>query len=207
MKKLINSLTLPLLGLIALTLTPTLNAAPSIGEAAPDFTLIDTNGDEVALSEMRGKTVVLEWTNHECPFVVKHYGSGNMQGLQTEAATDEIVWVTVISSAKGKQGYVDAAQANQLTNDRNAAPKHILLDPTGDLGRLYDARTTPHMFVIGAEGELAYMGGIDDKPTADKADIEGANNYVRAALSEVKAGSPVSIPTSRPYGCSVKYDT
>ena len=207
MKKFISFLTLPLLSVIALTLSTVVNAAPTIGDAAPDFTVADTNGNSVALSELRGKTVVLEWTNHECPYVKKHYGSGNMQALQSEAVSDDVVWVSVISSAQGKQGYVDATQANQLSTDRKASPSHILLDPQGELGQLYDARTTPHMFVISAEGQLAYMGGIDDKPTADKADIEGANNYVRAALSEVKEGKAVSTSTSRPYGCSVKYAT
>ena len=147
----------------------------------------------------------MEWTNHQCPYVAKHYGSGNMQGLQGEAANDDIVWVSLISSAEGKQGYVDAEQANQLTSDRNAAPSHVVLDPSGDIGRLYKARTTPHMFVINTEGTLAYMGGIDDKPTADKADIKIANNYVRAALNEIKQGKAISTPTSRPYGCCLLY--
>ena len=182
-------------------------AAPEVGKAAPDFEVIDTQGNTVALSSLQGKTVVMEWTNHQCPFVKKHYESGNMQALQKEAVADDIVWVSVISSAEGNQGYVDAEQANSLTAERDASPTHVLLDPSGDLGRQYEARTTPHMFVINAEGQVAYMGGIDDIPSADKADIDGAENYVRTALSEIKSGQAVTTATTRPYGCSVKYDS
>jgi len=130
-----------------------------------------------------------------------------MQALQKEAVADDVVWVSVISSAEGNQGHVDAETADGLTAERDAAPTHVLLDPSGDLGRLYEARTTPHMFVIDAEGQLAYMGGIDDIPSADQADIDGAENYVRTALTELKNGQAVSTSTTRPYGCSVKYDS
>jgi len=205
MNKLIKLLSLPLLGFIALSAASVTNALPEAGQPAPDFEVVDTNGETVSLSQLKGKTVVLEWTNHECPFVVKHYGSGNMQTLQKEAVADNVVWVSVISSGEGKQGYVDAAKANQLSSERDASPSHILLDPTGELGHLYAAKTTPHMFVINAQGQLAYMGGIDSKASADPADIASATNYVRSALTEIKGGKPVTTSTSRPYGCSVKY--
>ena len=182
-------------------------AAPEVGKTAPDFDLVDTQGNTVALSSLQGKTVVMEWTNHQCPFVKKHYESGNMQALQKEATADDVVWVSVISSAQGNQGHVDADQADALTAERDASPTHVLLDASGDLGRLYEARTTPHMFVINAEGQVAYMGGIDSIPSADKADIDGAENYVRTALGEIKSGQAVTTATTRPYGCSVKYDS
>ncbi len=182
-------------------------AAPELGSEAPQFTATDTNGNEVSSADLIGKTVVLEWTNHGCPYVQKHYGSGNMQALQNEATNDDIVWLSIISSAEGKQGSVNAQEANALTVDRKAAPSHVVLDPDGVIGRAYDARTTPHMYIIDANGKLAYMGGIDDIPTADPADIESAQNYVRTALSEIKNGQAVSTPTSRPYGCSVKYSS
>ena len=180
-------------------------AAPEIGSPAPQFTVTDTNGNEVSTADLVGKTVVLEWTNHGCPYVKKHYKSGNMQALQNEASNEEVVWLSIISSAEGKQGSVSAEEANKLTTDRNAAPSHVVLDQEGTIGRAYDARTTPHMYIIDAEGKLAYMGGIVDKPTADPADIKDAQNYVRTALSEIKNGQAVSTPSSRPYGCSVKY--
>jgi len=183
------------------------NAAPKVGEMAPEFMLSDTFGNDVSSADLIGKTVVLEWTNHGCPYVKKHYNSQNMQVLQKEAVADDVVWISVISSAEGKQGSVSAEEANELTTTRDASPSHVLLDLEGTMGRAYDARTTPHMFVIDPEGKLTFMGGIDDKPTADSADIEGANNYVRTALAEMKEGKVVSTPTSRPYGCSVKYKT
>lgn len=180
-------------------------AAPTVGKPAPVFAGVDTNGNTHTLSDFKGKTVVLEWTNHDCPYVMKHYGSNNMQTLQNRATADGVVWLTVISSAPGKQGHVSPAKANQIAAERGAGPTAILLDPEGTIGRAYDARTTPHMFVIDGEGTLVFMGGIDDRPTADRADVEGANNYVVAALADVSAGRNVQTPTSRPYGCSVKY--
>ncbi len=180
-------------------------AKPEIGKEAPAFTGIDTKGNQVSLADLRGKTVVLEWTNHDCPYVRKHYSAGNMQELQNQAAEDGVVWLSVISSAPGEQGHVSPAKADELTTSRNAAPAHVILDEKGTIGRTYEARTTPHMYVIDAEGKLAFMGGIDDKPTADKADIEGATNYVSAALNAVKNGEPVAKSVARPYGCSIKY--
>jgi len=178
---------------------------PEIGVTAPDFTGRDTAGAIHRLSDYRGKTVVLEWTNHQCPFVAKHYGSGNMQALQKESAAAGIVWLSVISSAPGLQGHVESAEANALTDSRDAAPAAVLLDPDGTIGRLYGAKTTPHMYVVNPEGALVYKGGIDDRPTADRADIAGATNYVRAALADLAAGRSVETPVARPYGCSGKY--
>jgi peroxiredoxin len=182
-----------------------IEAAPKIGQPAPDFTAVDSHGVSHALGDYRGKIVVLEWTNHQCPFVGKHYGTGNMQALQQEATAAGVTWLSVISSAPGKQGYVSAAEANALTEQRKAAPTAVLLDPQGVLGRLYDARTTPHMYIIDAAGTLVYMGGIDDKPSTQYADVKTATNYVRVALDEIHHGKPVSKPVTRPYGCSVKY--
>jgi peroxiredoxin len=180
-------------------------AAPKVGEPAPDFSVVDTAGDTWTLEGLAGKKVILEWTNHDCPFVIKHYGSGNMQALQKEAAAAGYVWLSVISSASGKQGHVSPAKADDLTDSRDAAPTAILLDTSGAMGRAYDAKTTPHMYVIDDAGILVYMGGIDDRPTANQADIEGASNFVRLAMADLAAGNPVGTPVTRPYGCSVKY--
>jgi peroxiredoxin len=190
---------------LALLLPLTARAAPQVGQAAPEFPGTDTAGTAHRLADFKGKTVVLEWTNHDCPFVVKHYESDNMQGLQREAAGEGIVWLSVISSAPGKQGYVTPDQADALTRGRSAEPTAVLLDPEGRIGRAYDARTTPHMYVIDGEGILRYMGGIDDRPSTSQRDIAGAKNYVRAALADLSAGREVAEAVTRPYGCSVKY--
>jgi peroxiredoxin len=179
-------------------------ATPVVGEKAPAFAGTDSNGNTLSLSDFADKTVVLEWTNHDCPFVRKHYDSRNMQTLQEEAAAQGAVWLSIISSAPGKQGYVTGAEANELTAKRGAKPSAVILDPEGVIGRAYEAKTTPHMFVI-EKGTLAFMGGIDDIRSASQADIAKANNFVRAALAEIKAGKPVSTKESVPYGCSVKY--
>ena len=177
------------------------------GQPAPDFIAVDSNGEAVSLADFTGKTIVLEWTNAGCPFVRKHYARppGNMQGLQADAAGEGTVWLTVISSAPGQQGYVDGARANQLTEERGAAPAHVLLDPDGTLGRLYKARTTPQMFVVAPDGTLAYTGAIDSVASANVADIAAATNHVRDALDSLAAGEPVGITSTKPYGCSVKY--
>ncbi|HLI29971.1 MAG TPA: thioredoxin family protein [Terriglobia bacterium] len=183
-----------------------LNAmAVRIGEPAPDFTGADTHGVTHNLSEYRGKYVVLEWTNHECPYTRKHYESGNMQKLQREWTARGVIWLTVISSAPGEQGYMTASQENAYLARVHAAPTAVLLDPSGKLGHLYGAKTTPHMFVINPQGVLIYDGAIDNKPTTDPADVPGARNYVSLALQEAMAGQKVAIPATRPYGCSVKY--
>jgi hypothetical protein len=179
-------------------------AAPVVGQAAPAFTARDADGRVRSLSEFKDKTVVLEWVNEGCPYVQKHYGSGNMQATQKQAAADGAVWLTVASSAPGKQGHVDAAGAKRWTAAQKAAPTAFLLDADGKVGKAYDAKTTPHMYVV-HKGKLAYMGGIDDRPTAAQADVKGAKNYVLAALSDIKAGRAVATPVSKPYGCSVKY--
>ena len=186
-------------------LTATAQAEPKVGQPAPAFKATDSNGKQVSLDELRGKTVVLEWTNDGCPYVRKHYNAGNMQALQKKWTDQGVVWLSVISSPPGEQGFADANRANQLTTERKAAPTAVLLDPEQNVARAYGALVTPHMYVINAEGVLAYAGAIDDKPTARAADIEPAKNYVDAALAEVKAGKPVSTPVTRAYGCVVKY--
>ncbi|SFF59921.1 Peroxiredoxin [Fontimonas thermophila] len=181
------------------------NAAPSVGQRAPDFSALDSAGKTVRLSDFKGRFVVLEWTNDGCPFVKKHYDSGNMQALQKEATDQGAVWLSVISSAPGKQGHVDGARADALTQTRGAHPTHVLLDETGTVGRLYGAKTTPHMFIIDPEGTLIYAGAIDSIASSDPADIPRAKPYVKIALAEAMAGKPVSQPVTTPYGCSVKY--
>ena len=176
-----------------------------LGAPAPNFTLVDSNGNSVSLADFKGKTVVLEWTNHECPYVRKHYGGNAMQTLQKKWTGQGVVWLTVISSQPGSQGYVTAEQANKLTADRNAAPSAVLFDTKGDVGRTYGAQVTPHMYVITGAGTLVYMGGIDDKASSDPSSLKGAKNYVTAALADVKAGRAVAQAATRPYGCSVKY--
>ena len=179
--------------------------AARVGETAPDFTAIDSNGKTHHLADYRGKYVVLEWHNNGCPYTRKHYESGNMENLQREWTARGVVWFTVISSAPGQEGYVTAEQENQYMQQMHAAPTAALLDPSGDLGHLYGAKTTPHMFIINPEGVLIYDGAIDNRPTPDASDIPGAVNYVSQALTEAMAGRPVSVPVSQPYGCSVKY--
>ena len=179
--------------------------AARVGEPAPGFTATDTNGKVHTLSEYQRKFVVLEWSNRGCPYTQKHYNSGNMQRLQQEWTGRGVIWLTVISSAPGKQGYVTASGENAYLKQVKAAPTAVLLDPTGALGHLYNAKTTPHIFIVGPQGTLIYNGAVDDRPTTDLADVNGAKNYVSAALDEATSGKPVSSPTSRPYGCSVKY--
>lgn len=179
-------------------------AVARVNTAAPNFTGVDSNGKSHNLSDFKGKVVVLEWSNHECPFVRKHYG-GNMQKLQKEVTGKGAVWLTVLSSAAGQQGYVSASQANELTKSRNASPTAVILDPDGKIGKLYGARTTPHMFVIGADGNMKYMGAIDSIASANAADVGKANNYVRDAVNALVAGKQVTTATTQPYGCTVKY--
>jgi len=175
------------------------------GTTAPGFTGTDSRGAQHSLESHRGKIVVLEWTNHECPYTVKHYVTGNMQALQRQVTEQGGVWYTVASSRPGTQGHVNGLEADKLTDDRNASPTAVLLDPKGDLGRLYGASTTPHMFVIDRNGTLAYMGAIDDQPNTNRATVKGARNYVREALEALAGGRPVAMASTRPYGCTVKY--
>jgi len=179
--------------------------AARVGEKAPDFTATDSNGVQHTLSQYAGKYVVLEWHNNGCPYVRKQYNSGNMQKLQKQWTSRGVIWLTVISSAPGKQGYVTASEENDYLKQMNAAPTAAILDPTGKLGHLYDAKTSPHMFIIDPSGTLIYDGAIDDQPTPDPASVNGATNFVSQALTEAMAGKPVGVQTSRPYGCSVKY--
>lgn len=192
------------LSLSALFFASSLFATPQVGQAAPAFTLMDSKGQSHSLADFAGKTVVLEWSNHECPFVVKHY-SGNMQSLQKQFGTEEVVWLTVISSAAGKQGHISAAKADELTLSRNAMPDAVLFDETGVTGKAYDAKTTPHMYVIDKKGVLQYMGGIDSIPSTKVDDIAKATPYFSDALTAVLAGNPANPAVTKPYGCSIKY--
>ena len=198
-------------GLLALIAAAPVTADPGaqarIGAPAPNFTLTDSNGKAISLADFKGKTVVLEWTNHECPYVRKHYGGNNMQALQKKWTGQGIVWLTLISSQPGAQGFVHGLEANKLTEEREAAPTAVLLDPRGGVGRSYGAQVTPHMYVVTGDGTLVYMGGIDDKPTTRLEDLKTAKNFVDAALSEVLEGKVVSIKTSRAYGCTIKYSS
>lgn len=181
-------------------------AAPEIGKPAPDFSVVDTKGKVHSLSDYAGQKVILEWTNHECPFVAKHYGAGNMQEQQRAARNDhDVVWLSVISSKPGAQGHVSPEKADELTESRNAYPNAVLIDESGEMGHAYDARVTPHMYIIDADGILRYMGGIDSIPSADQDDIPDATQYVMVALDEMAAGKAISQTTTRPYGCTVKY--
>lgn len=189
----------------ALALPERAAADAVVGQPAPPFTLTDTTGKNRSLEELRGKFVVLEWINHECPFVQKHYNSGNMQKLQKKWVDQGVVWFSINSSAPGKQGNYPPAKWNELTREVNASPTAVLLDPDGTVGRAYGAKTTPHMYVIDPEGTLIYAGGIDDKPSTDPGDIATARNHVDMALTEATAGKQVAVASSTPYGCSVKY--
>jgi alkyl hydroperoxide reductase subunit AhpC len=180
-------------------------SAAKVGSPAPDFTATASNGKIVQLSNYRGKYVVLEWHNNGCPYVGKHYKSGNMQRLQKQWTAQGVVWLTVISSARGNQGYVTVSEENDYLAKMQAAPTAALLDPTGQVGHLYDAKTSPQMVVINPQGVVIYDGAIDDKPTTDLSDVPGATNYVSLALEQAMAGKPVQTPATRPYGCSVKY--
>jgi peroxiredoxin len=191
---------------IALTLILTAaiaHAAPEIGKPAPAFTAKDSSGAEVSLSDFKGKTVVLEWMNEGCPFVQKHYNSGNMQKLQKAAVADDVVWLTIVSSAPGKQGHLDAEKAAAKKGEIGSTA--LLIDEDGTVGKAYDAKVTPEMFVIDGEGTLVYMGAIDDKPNPDPSTIDTATNYVTAAIESVRAGTPVETTQTKPYGCGVKY--
>jgi peroxiredoxin len=205
MRKARYGVTIAALGLAA---APAFAGEPvKIGEVAPAFTGVDSNGETVGLAQFKGKTIVLEWTNDGCPYVGKWYRSGAMQALQREAAQRGVVWLTIASSAPGEQGYVDGAQANADTKSRNADPAHVLLDPQGVIGHLYGAQTTPDIFVIRPDGALAYMGGADSIASTRVEDLQKAEPYAREALEAVVAGLPAPHPVTRPYGCTVKYSS
>jgi peroxiredoxin len=196
-----------LLGSAAVALMPAVAFAngPDVGKPAPLFTAVDSNGKTWSLADLKGKVVVIETTNHDCPYVRKHYNARNMQDQQREAAAKGVVWLTSASSAKGEQGYVTADQANSLTKSRDAAPAAVLLDPQSKIARAYGATVTPHMYIVDANGILVYKGGIDSIPSADVNDIPKAKQYVRVGLAEVLAGKPVTDSSTRAYGCTLKY--
>jgi peroxiredoxin len=205
MKDMKRSTLYPLVVALVLCAAPSLLLAAKVGAPAPDFTGTASNGKTVHLSDYRGKYVVLEWHNNGCPFVGKQYNSGNMQQLQKRWTGQGVAWFTILSSAPGKQGNVSASEEGAYMAKMQAAPTAALLDPRGDIGHLYDAKTSPHMFVINPQGVVIYDGAIDDKPTTELSDVAGARNYVSLALEQSLAGKPVATPVTRPYGCSVKY--
>jgi hypothetical protein len=176
-----------------------------VGQPAPDFKLADTHGNAVSPTAFKGKFVVLEWSNYDCPFVKKHYGSGNMQALQKKYTEKGVIWLTVNSSAPGKQGNYPPEKWNEMIKEKGSAATAVLLDPSGKIGRIYGAKTTPHMFIINPEGVLIYRGAIDDQPSFKPETVAGAKNYVEAALDAAMAGKAVETPTTQSYGCSVKY--
>ena len=181
------------------------SAQAVVGQPAPDFTITDTRGHTRSLAELKGKFVVLEWFNYDCPFTKKHYDTGNMQRLQLTYTVRGVVWFSIDSSAPGKQGHLSAKEANRLSAKKHVHATAILLDPDGKVGRLYGAKTTPHMFIVNPDGKLLYTGAIDDKRSVDPADVKTAKNYVQTALDEALVGKPVSTPETQSYGCSIKY--
>jgi peroxiredoxin len=202
MNKLLKTLTITA---TALALAASVHAGVEIGKAAPDFTLKDSNGNARSLSEFAGKVVVLEWVNHGCPFVQKHYNSKNMQALQAKYTAKEVVWLTICSSAPGQQGHETPAKWNEVNAAKGYAGSALLIDEPGKVGRLYGAKTTPHMFVVATDGTLAYNGAIDSIKSSNPSDIAKAQNYVAAAIDEIVAGKAVTTATSAPYGCGIKY--
>lgn len=194
-----------LTGLVFAVASAAANAEPIVDKPAPQFSGAAADGKTISLADLHGKTVVLEWTNHECPFVVKHYESGNIPKLQKSAAAQGIVWLQVISSAPGKQGHVDGETARKLNEDRGATPSNTVFDPDGSIGKLYNATNTPQFFIINPQGILVYKGGIDSIPSTDKADIAKAENYISAVLADLAVGRKVAKSNTKPYGCTVKY--
>lgn len=192
------------LPLISMLLTPAAHAAP-VGKTAPAFELKDVGGKTVKMADFKGKHVVLEWTNPDCPFVVKHYGTQNMQGLQKEFTAKDVVWLVVTSTAPGTSDHLAPAALSAKYKAWGTAATHVLSDDSGAVGKAYAAKTTPHMFVIDPKGVLIYAGGIDDKRSANPTDVKDAKNHVRAALDESLSGKPVSVPSAAPYGCAIKY--
>lgn len=180
-------------------------AAPEIGQPAPDFEAVDIHGEPFKLSDHKGKTVVLEWTNHLCPFVIKHYSTGNMQATQKAAMDKGVEWITIVSSAPGKQGHTSVEEAATIAEEAGAQITTKILDESGEIGQMYDAQTTPHMFVINDEGVLVYAGSIDSNSSPNPKTVDEATNYVLAALGSLEAGEPIETAQSAPYGCAVKY--
>jgi peroxiredoxin len=194
-----------LLSALMLCATPAFAAPAVVGQAAPNFSVTDTSGKAVSLADFKGKTVVLEWVNPGCPYVRKHYDSANMQATQKGATGSGVVWLAVNSTHDSAYDYKKPAEMAAWMQQQKAAATHTLMDSDGKVGKAYGARTTPHMYIVDAKGTLAYAGGIDDKPSANPADVKTAKNHVVAALADIAAGKPVAQATTRPYGCSVKY--
>jgi len=184
---------------------PAVAFMPVIGEKAPEFMGVDSKGERVSLADFKGKPLILEWTNHQCPYVKKHYESGNMQRLQRQLTEAGAEWVSIISSAPGKQGYVDAATAEKLAVSRGAYADRVLLDPEGTIGRLYGAKTTPQLFLIDEQSVVRYMGAIDDRPSSRRSTLVGARNYLLEAWQAFSEGKKVVLASTKPYGCTVKY--
>ncbi|NMP14996.1 redoxin domain-containing protein [Thalassotalea sp. Y01] len=190
---------------VLLMLPMSVMAGAKVDAPAPDFKLVNSKGEQVSLTDYKGKYVVLEWTNHLCPYVQKHYDSDNMQTLQRKYTEQDVVWLSIISSAEGKQGHVSPTKADELTSSRNAVPSHVLFDEGGDVGKLYGAKTTPHMYIIDPEGNLRYAGAIDSIKSANQADIPKAENYLDLGMQSLMTGQDVAKKVTPPYGCSVKY--
>lgn len=207
MKKitLLSVLLITSLALLNMT-SETDRAGAVVGESAPDFSVVDAYGNTHSLSDFQGQYVILEWLNHDCPFVRKHYDGNNMQELQEKYTEQGAVWLSVISSAPGTQGYLEPEAAQEITYEKNASPTAVLLDVDGTMGRAYDARVTPHMYIINPDGVLEYNGAIDDRPTARARDLEGARNYVVEAMDALMNGGEVEVRSNTPYGCTVKYE-
>lgn len=183
----------------------TADASPQIGEPAPAFTAKTADGETVNLEDYRGQTLVLEWTNHQCPYVIKHYDTGNMQKIQKQATEDGVVWLSIVSSAPGNQGHTSPEKALKIVEEEGAHANARILDESGEIGKKYDAKTTPHMYVIDKEGTLVYKGAIDDNSSPRHSAVEGAENYVVAALDALEKGNKPDPASTQPYGCSVKY--
>jgi peroxiredoxin len=190
---------------LAATLVLPANASPDIGKEAPNFTARTADGKTVDLKSLRGKIVVLEWTNHQCPYVKMHYGANNMQATQKDATTQGVVWLQIISSPPGRQGYLEGPEAIKVNAERNSLPTQVVLDPDGKIGSLYGAQTTPHMYVIDAKGALVYKGGIDSIPSYRADSLPKAVNYVRETLAALASNRAVPNPSTRPYGCTIHY--
>lgn len=204
-----HAIKITFLFLISIAINSTVATAQSsavVGEKAPNFELTDAYGETHSLSDFEGEYVILEWLNHDCPFVRKHYDGNNMQELQKRYTDEGVVWLSIISSVPGTQGHLQPEEAQQITQEKNASPTAVLLDVDGSVGKMYDARVTPHMYIINPDGVLEYNGAIDDKPTARLRDLEGAHNYVVAAMTSLRNGDPVEVKTNTPYGCTVKYE-
>jgi hypothetical protein len=192
---------------VVLLLSASGSSGPVIGKPAPAFTAVDIRGRSHSLDAYRGKWVVLEWFNHSCPYTAKHYNSGNMQRLQRTYTERDVIWLSIISSAPGAEGYTTDAQASALAASKRAGPTAIIRDPQGAIGHLYEATNTPNMFVVDPRGILVYAGAIDDKRTSDTADVKSAHNYVRAALDAGISNQPIAVPLTKPYGCIIPYST